>query len=133
MTAFSSGSSMLGRHDDLVRRLVGACRESDVAGLRAALDADAVAVCDGGGLVAADPAPVVGAAAVARLLGVLFCDRPDAELTLESVNGRAGLAQRRDGRAIAVVAVHTAGGRIAVLWIVLSPAKLRRWHHTHED
>ncbi|MEV0717247.1 siderophore-interacting protein [Asanoa sp. NPDC050611] len=123
---------MLDRHDELVRRLVGACRESDVAGLRAALDAGAVAVCDGGGLVPAEPGPVVGTAAVARLLHRLLCetdpDRPDAELTIESVNGRAGLALRRDGRAVAVVAVKVADTGMVFLWIVLSPAKLRRWH-----
>jgi RNA polymerase sigma-70 factor (ECF subfamily) len=129
MASFLSGSSMLDRHDELVRRLVGACRESDVAALHGALAADAVAVCDGGGLVPAEPRPVRGAAAVARLLVALLCDRADAaELTIESVNGRAGVALRRDGRAIAVVAVRVAGTGIAFLWIVLSPAKLRRWH-----
>jgi hypothetical protein len=34
---------------------------------------------------------------------------------------------RHAGRAIAVVAVRTTGRGIAVLWIVLNPAKLRGW------
>jgi RNA polymerase sigma-70 factor (ECF subfamily) len=49
-------------------------------------------------------------------------------LTVEPVNGRAGLALRRAGHAVAVVAIREAGARVAVLWIVLNPTKLRAWH-----
>ncbi|GAA1856299.1 hypothetical protein GCM10009687_24170 [Asanoa iriomotensis] len=110
---------MLDRQDDLVRRLVGACRRGDVAELHAALDAGVVAVCD--------TRPTrVGAPAVAGLLVELFGNHD--ELTIESVNGRAGLALRQEGRAVAVVAVKAADTGIAFLWIVLSPAKLHGWH-----
>jgi RNA polymerase sigma-70 factor (ECF subfamily) len=115
---------MLIRRDDVVRRFAETCRLDDIAGLRAALDADAVAVCDGG------PVPVAhGAEQVARLVAIVLCGEPDAELTVEAVNGRAGLALRRAGRAVAVIAVEVAGNRVAVLWMVLNPAKLRGWHH----
>lgn len=111
--------------DDVVRGFAEACRLGDIAALRAALEADAVAVCDGG---AVPMTPLHGAAEVARLAAVLLCGQPDTELTVEAVNGRAGLALRRAGRAVAVVAVRTADTKIAALWFVLSPAKLRRWH-----
>nr|BFE74001.1 hypothetical protein GCM10020092_073020 [Actinoplanes digitatis] len=111
-----------------MRGFAEACRRGDVAALRAALAADAVAECDGGGVVPAAVDPVRGAGDVARLVAVLLHTRPDTELTVESVNGRAGLALRRDGRAVAVVAVEVAGGRVAVLWVVLNPAKLSGWH-----
>jgi len=119
---------MLDRHSVVVRRFAEACRLGDIDALRAVLDADAIAVCDGGGLVAAGVEPVHGAEEVARLAGVLLCGQPGVQLRVEAVNGRAGLALRRGGRAVAVVAVESAGARATVLWIVLNPAKLHDWH-----
>ena len=119
---------MLDRHDDGVRGFAAACQLGEMAALLAALDADAIAVCDGGGLVAAPKAYVLGAPGVARLVAALLCGQPDTELTIESVNGRAGLALRRVGRAVAVVGIQTADAKVTVLWIVLNPAKLRGWH-----
>ncbi|MFD0745446.1 siderophore-interacting protein [Phytohabitans flavus] len=119
---------MLDRHDDVVRRLAEACHGGDFGTVRTVLAADAVAICDGGGLVLAALGPVHGAEDVAQLVVVLLCGRPDTELTVEAVNGRAGLALRRAGRALTVVSVKVAGTRVAVVWIVLNPAKLRGWH-----
>ncbi|HTF08797.1 MAG TPA: siderophore-interacting protein [Asanoa sp.] len=119
---------MLDRHDGAVRGLAEACRLGDTAALRTALDADAIAVCDGGGLVPAAPGSIHGAADVADLVAVLLCGQPGTELTIEAVNGRAGLALRRGGQANAVIAVKSTGARVAVLWIVLNPAKLSGWH-----
>ncbi|MER7002868.1 siderophore-interacting protein [Dactylosporangium sp. NPDC000555] len=119
---------MLHQHDDVVRRFAEACRLGDIVAVRAALEADAVAVCDGGGVVPAALDPVHGAEDVARLVVVLLCGQPDTELTIEAVNGRAGLALRRADRAVAVAGVEVVGGRVAVVWIVLNPAKLRGWH-----
>jgi RNA polymerase sigma-70 factor (ECF subfamily) len=116
------------RHEDVVRGFADACQVGDVAALRAALDADAVAVCDGGGVVPAPRRPVHGAQEVARLVAVLLCGLPGTELTVESVIGRAGLALRRAGHAVAVVAVEEAGARVTVLRITLNPTKLRGWH-----
>jgi SnoaL-like domain len=118
-----------GRHDDVVRRFADACRSGDIAALRTTLDADALAVCDTGGM----PAPVAlgpfhGAENVAQMVTSLLDGQPDAELTIEAVNGRPGLALRRAGRAVAVVAVTVADIKIAIVWIVLNPAKLTSWH-----
>jgi hypothetical protein len=119
---------MRNEHDDAVRRLAAACRLGAIAGLLAVLHADAAAICDGGGVVPVPLGPVHGAQHVAHLVAVLLGRQPDADLTVESVNGVAGLALRRSGGALAVVAVGTAGARVTVLWIVLNPAKLRAWH-----
>jgi RNA polymerase sigma-70 factor (ECF subfamily) len=116
------------RHDSAVRGFAEACRLGDPAALRTALEADAVAVCDGGGSVPAVPGSIRGATDVADLVADLLCGRPGTELTIEAVNGRAGLALRRGGQALAVIAVKSAGTRVAVLWIVLNPAKLTGWH-----
>jgi RNA polymerase sigma-70 factor (ECF subfamily) len=121
-------TTVLDRHDDAVRRFAEACRTGGTAELCGALDADAVAVCDGGGLVPAGPGTARGAADVADLVAVLVCRRPEEELTVEAVNGRAGLAVRRAGRAVAVAGIGTANGKVSMLWIVLNPAKLGGWH-----
>jgi RNA polymerase sigma-70 factor (ECF subfamily) len=119
---------MLDRHVTVVRRFAEACQLGDIAALRHGLDANAIAVCDGGGAVPAALGPVYGAHNVAQLAASLLCGHPDAELTTEAVNGKAGLALRRTGRAVAVVGVGTAGSKVTAVWIVLNPAKLRGWH-----
>jgi RNA polymerase sigma-70 factor (ECF subfamily) len=119
---------MPGGHDDVVRGFAAACRPGTIAALLAVLHTDAVAICDGGGLVPAPLGPIHGAEHVARLVAALLGGMPGTDLTVESVNGLAGLALRRFGRAVAVVGVATAGTKVATVWIVLNPAKLRRWH-----
>jgi len=114
---------MLDRHDQVIRRLAEACRRGDGTALAAVLDVDATATCDAGGT-----APAHGAGEVARLVMTSLCGQAGSELTVESVNGRAGLALRRASRAVAVVAVQTAGAKVTALWIVLDPARLSGWH-----
>jgi hypothetical protein len=111
--------------DDVVRRLAAACHTGDAGAIEAVLDPEAVAVCDSGGRVPAPIPPVSGAAEVAWLLRTLL---PGTGLTVESVNGRAGLVIRQAGRPVAVIAVSCAGDRATALWVVLNPAKLQGWH-----
>jgi len=123
-------AAILDRHDDVVRRFAEACQSGDIAALRDALDAEAIAVCDGGGVVPAPPEPIHGAKDVARLVAGLLVGQPNAELTIEAVNGRAGLALRRTGRALAVVGVGAAASKVTAVWIVLNPFKLGGWHRS---
>jgi RNA polymerase sigma-70 factor (ECF subfamily) len=109
-----------------VRRFATACDTGDIAALEAILAADSVAVCDGGGKVRAPLYPIRGAHEVARFVTTLLTG---AVLTVESVNGCAGLALRQGGHAVAVISVSTAGAEITAVWIVLNPDKLRGWHH----
>ena len=115
-------------HDDVVRRFAEACLRRDIAAVEAVLDAEVVAVCDGGGQVPAAVHPIRGAVEVALLVLGLLSGRPDTEVAVEAVNGSAGLALRRDGRATAVISVGGTGSKITALWVVLNPAKLRGWH-----
>jgi hypothetical protein len=117
-------------HDDVVHRLAAACHTGDVIAIEAALDPDAVAMCDSGGRVPAPIRPVHGAAAVARLLHVLLLRvlLPGTDLTIESVNGSAALVVRRTGMAVAVIAVGCREDRVINLWVVLNPDKLRGWN-----
>ncbi|MEV4057073.1 hypothetical protein AB0J55_38205 [Amycolatopsis sp. NPDC049688] len=119
---------MFDPHEQTVRRFAAAWRRRDSAALEAVLGDDAVATCDGGDPEPAPAGTVRGATEVARLVIGIMGGRADAELTVESVNGRAGLALRHTSRAVAVVGAETAGSRITTLWIVLNPAKLTAWH-----
>jgi RNA polymerase sigma-70 factor (ECF subfamily) len=116
------------QHDDVVRRLAAACQQGDIGAVRAVLDAGAFAVCDGGELIPTVTSPVHGAENAARLVMVLLGWQPDADVTVESVNGQPGLALRRAGQAIAVIGVTVIDAKAAILWVVLNPAKLRGWH-----
>jgi RNA polymerase sigma-70 factor (ECF subfamily) len=118
---------MRDQRDDVVRRFVEACRRADVPALRAALAVDAVAVCDGGGRVPAPARCVRGVQDVARLVALLLCEQAGTDLSMESVNGRAGLALRCADRVIAVVGVEVTGTAVTALWIALNPDKLRGW------
>lgn len=115
-------------HDVLVRCFAEACRSRDLVALRDVLDADVIAVSDSGGRLPAALGSIQGAQDVARFAAVLLCASGDAELSVEAVNGRAGLALRRGGRAVAVVGIDAAGAGITALWIVLNPDKLCGWH-----
>ncbi|GAA1281855.1 hypothetical protein Psi02_38010 [Planotetraspora silvatica] len=120
--------AMLDRHDRVARRFAAACGTGDVAALKAVLAAEALVVSDGGGKLRTSVRPTYGADAVARFIAALLAGPPDILVTIESVNGRTGLALRRAGRAVAVVSVSVAGDEVTAVWIVLNPDKLHRWH-----
>ena len=93
------------------------------------LEADVIATTDSGGRLPAALGLIRGAEDVARFAAVLLCESDGAELSVEAVNGRAGLALRgTGGRAAAVVGFDGGGTGINALWIVLNPDKLRSWH-----
>ncbi|TYB50068.1 hypothetical protein FXF69_12055 [Actinomadura chibensis] len=123
-----SDPALLARHDHVARRFAAACGSGDAAALRAVLAADAMVVSDGGGKVRAPVHPTHGADAVARFVTTLLAGQPGTAITVEPVNGRAGLVLRRAGQAVAVVGVSVAEARVTAVWIVLNPDKLRRWH-----
>ncbi|TYK46942.1 hypothetical protein [Actinomadura decatromicini] len=138
-----SDPALLARHDHVARRFAAACGSGDAAALRTVLAADAMVVSDGGGKVRAPVHPTHGADAVARFVTTLLACRPGTgqsgpgesgpgecgtAVTVESVNGRAGVVLRRAGQAVAVVGVSVADARVTAVWIVLNPDKLRRWH-----
>jgi RNA polymerase sigma-70 factor, ECF subfamily len=85
---------------------------------------DVVAVSDGGGVVPALLAPVVGAGRVARLLAGLGRIAAAVSLQPVSVNGYPALILRRNGEIDTVIAVRIDGGLIAGLYAVRNPEKL---------
>jgi RNA polymerase sigma-70 factor (ECF subfamily) len=117
------------REQDAVVRAVGrACREGDGALLASLLCAQATAFVDGGGKIRAPDRPVHGGRQVARTLLTLLARRPRTTLSAQSVNGRTGLVVRYERRVAAVVCLDVADHRVAHVWVILNPDKLRSWN-----
>ncbi|WP_067480210.1 RNA polymerase sigma-70 factor [Actinomadura hibisca] len=101
-------------------------RAVETGDLRSLLDVlapDVVLLTDGGGLVQAALAPVVGAGLVAQVLG-----RISGAMSLRTtqVNGCPALALRLDGEIDTVIAVRVDDGLITGLYAVRNPEKLSR-------
>ncbi|MEU7576491.1 RNA polymerase sigma-70 factor [Streptomyces sp. NPDC041068] len=84
---------------------------------------DVVLLTDGGGVVRAALAPVVGADPVARVLA-----RISTAMSLQPtlLNGEPGLVVRRDGVIDTVIALRVEDGRVTGLYAVRNPEKLAR-------
>ncbi|MCM2416132.1 RNA polymerase sigma-70 factor [Streptomyces sp. RKAG290] len=84
---------------------------------------DIVLLTDGGGVVQAATAPIVGADRVVGVLG-----RIDTEMVLQpaQVNGYPALLLRMDGEIDTVMAVRIDGGLVTGLYAVRNPEKLSR-------
>jgi RNA polymerase sigma-70 factor (ECF subfamily) len=114
--------------DELVRAVHAACRAGDADRLAGLLHTDVTAFFDGGGKVRALTAPVQGSRPVADSLLTLLTGPPGTTLAPHSVNGRTGLVARYGDRVAAVLSLDVADGRVAQVWVMLNPDKLRSWN-----
>ena len=115
------------RHARVTRRFATAWSARDVPALEHLLAPGAIVITDGGGRVRAATQPTRGAANVAQLVSTLLDRHAGAVLTIEHVNGRAGIALRQADEVIAVVTLGLTRARICAVWIVLNPDKLHPW------
>ncbi|MEU9604384.1 RNA polymerase sigma-70 factor [Streptomyces sp. NPDC048057] len=104
----------------------GAVATGDLQGLLDVLAPDVVLLGDGGGVVQAVLAPVVGAAPVAALMTGLGKFGATAELTPAQVNGHPALILRVDGEVDTVMTVRVDDGLVTGLYAVRNPQKLSR-------
>ncbi|MEU9347901.1 sigma factor-like helix-turn-helix DNA-binding protein [Streptomyces sp. NPDC048278] len=114
--------------DLLARTVRQACVDEDAGLLESLLCPDVTAFFDGGGKVRALSRPVHGSRRVARSLLTLLGRQPRTTLTTHSVNGRTGLLARYDRQVAAVISLDIAEHRVAQVWVVLNPDKLRSWN-----
>ncbi|MDB5059054.1 MAG: sigma factor, sigma 70 type, group 4, partial [Chloroflexi bacterium] len=98
-----------------------AVETGDLQGLLDILAPDVVLLGDGGGVVPAALAPVVGADTVAHVLGRIA---PTASLHPAQVNGHPALIIRLNGEIDTVMAVRIDDGLIVGLYAVRNPEKL---------
>ena len=102
-----------------------AAETGDLQGLLDILAPDVVFLGDGGGVVQAVRAPVVGAGRVARLLAAgLGRIAAAASLQPVQVNGYPALILRLNGEIDGVIAVRIDDGLITGLYVVRNPEKL---------
>ncbi|KAB1911317.1 RNA polymerase sigma factor SigJ [Micromonospora sp. AMSO31t] len=112
---------------DVVRHVKKAWESRDIAALVGLLNPAAVMTADGGGLVGAVLRPVEGGAGIARYMVAIADRAPGLELLERSVNGVPGLVARRDGVVVTVASFDVSDGRVARIWVVRNPEKLRPW------
>ncbi|MEW2404192.1 RNA polymerase sigma-70 factor [Streptomyces sp. NPDC046862] len=103
-----------------------AVETGDLRGLLDILAPDVVLLGDGGGVVQAVRAPVVGAGPVAQLVARLGRFGASASLRPAQVNGCPALILRLDGELDTVMAVRVDDGLITGLYAVRNPEKLSR-------
>jgi RNA polymerase sigma-70 factor (ECF subfamily) len=114
-------------HARATRQFATACQAGDAAALRDLLAPDVIVITDGGGKARIPARPVRGPADVARFVATLLGGQANAQLAVEQVNGAAGIVLRRAGDAQAVVSLSVTDAKVAVVWIVVNPDKLRPW------
>ncbi|WP_103534717.1 RNA polymerase sigma factor SigJ [Streptomyces sp. SM11] len=112
---------------DVVRRVKAAWENKDIAALVDLLDPAAVMTADGGGLAGAAPRPIEGGARIAPYMVAIADRAPGLELLERPVNGVPGLVARRGGAVVTVASFDVAEGRVARIWVVRNPEKLRPW------
>ncbi len=109
-----------------VDRFLAALRTGDLQGLMDVLAPDAVAIADGGGVVAALRQPVEGAKKIVNLLGGFARVVPTAVVEPVLVNGAPGARVLIDGAVDTVIGFAFEAGRISRVFAVRNPDKLHR-------
>ncbi|MEU6957415.1 RNA polymerase sigma factor SigJ [Streptomyces sp. NPDC045714] len=112
---------------DVVRRVREAWENKDIAALVDLLDPSAVMTADGGGLVGAALRPIEGDTRIAAYMVAIADRAPGLELLERSVNGAPGLVALRGGVVLTVASFDVTDGRVARIWVVRNPEKLRPW------
>jgi RNA polymerase sigma-70 factor (ECF subfamily) len=115
------------RQAGIVRDFKKAWEAKDIGALISLLDPDATVTADGGGLVSAALHPIDGNEQIARYIVGLAARAPGLILLERTVNGQPGLVAQQDGVTVTVFAFDISGGRIARIWAVRNPDKLRPW------
>lgn len=109
-----------------MEELASALISADEAAIRAVLHPEAVLTIDSGGLLPSTASPLEGRDAAASALLALMT--PETSITMASINSAPGLTLIRDETVVGAVAAEQRSGRLASVWIVCNPEKLRHWN-----
>jgi RNA polymerase sigma-70 factor (ECF subfamily) len=114
------------QHLALLGRFIEAARSGEPARVQALLTEDVTYMGDGGGKAKTTVRGVAGAERVARLVvGVERKWTAGGHHELVEVNGAPGLLTWRDGQPDSVTSLDVRDGRIAAIYVVRNPDKLR--------
>ena len=109
------------RRDAVVQAISEALKAGDERALAVTMAGPVVAVTDGG--VASESTK--GSRGVA--LGLIAVGA-GAEVTVQAVNGEAGLVLRRGARVVGVVCFDIQRSKVTHVWLTVNPEKLRSWN-----
>ncbi|MCG5468268.1 RNA polymerase sigma-70 factor [Micromonospora sp. LAH09] len=115
-------------HGRLLHAFLAAARTGDLTRLEELLAETATSYADGGGVVRAAQAPVVGRDNVARyILGLVGKFGQDLALEIVESNGQAAILVSRPGTTVALVTIDASPAGIERVLIILNPQKLSRF------
>ncbi len=121
------------RHVRLLTGFINAVADSDVEGLTRLLTEDVVALTDGGGRKTAALNPIRGRDRVARFFISLVRKYPVAVAAMRTepitLNGQPGLLLYTDGKLDQTITLEVRDWRIATIYVVRNPEKLRHLSH----
>jgi RNA polymerase sigma-70 factor, ECF subfamily len=114
-------------HARLLTAFCEAAASGDISALANLLREDAIAITDGGGRKTAALNPIRGAQKIIRfLVGIAGKNAGrDIRMAPVTINGTAGAVLYMDGEVDHTLSMAIAGGRIAAIYIVRNPEKLR--------
>ncbi|WP_229798277.1 RNA polymerase sigma factor SigJ [Planomonospora parontospora] len=121
------------RSADVIRDFKQAWETKDIGALIGLLAPEATMSADGGGLVSAALRPIEGGERIARYALAIAGMAPGLTIRERTVNGRPGLVAEQDGVTVSVMAFEVADDRIARIWAVRNPDKLRLWAAGRQD
>jgi RNA polymerase sigma-70 factor, ECF subfamily len=115
-------------HARLLSAFSEAVASGDVTRLAGLLRADAIAMTDGGGRKTAALNPIMGADKVARFFIALAAKSAGRDIRIKPtmINGTVGALLYMDGEVDHTLSMAIDGDRIAAIYIVRNPDKLRR-------
>jgi RNA polymerase sigma factor (sigma-70 family) len=111
----------------IVREFKRAWEAGDIEALVGLLTPDAAVIADSGGLAPASLHPIEGAESIAHTCVEVGRAAPGLAILERTVNGQPGLVSQQDGVTVTVFAFQFAGDRIARIWAMRNPEKLRPW------
>jgi RNA polymerase sigma-70 factor (ECF subfamily) len=114
-------------HEHLLKAFLEAVGSGDLSRLAGLLRKDAVAVTDGGGRKSAALNPIHGADKIARVFIGLAGKHAGRDIHVEPamINGSIGALLYLDGELDHTLSVSIDGGKIAAIYLVRNPDKLR--------
>ena len=116
---------------ELAEAFFAASRHGDMATLQTMLSADVSIHADGGGKRSAATRPIFGAEAVLKLhkaLAAYFVKAPSRLVRVGFINGLPGFITSEADGELQTTALEIENGRIAAIYIVRNPDKLKHLH-----
>jgi RNA polymerase sigma-70 factor (ECF subfamily) len=121
------------RGAEIAKAFFSASRDGDMECLRALLAADVTVYADGGGKVSAHTAPVAGIDNVMQLFATfasMFAESRSRLVRYGFINGLPGFVTIERGNILQTTALEIADGRVAAVYVVRNPDKLRHMADT---